>query len=189
MQEKNPQNIRPMAEKFYLHLKVETGKEKMLKGWLLHKVPRCKLFVMLPLKLLTLVSISKSIGNPSHPECNSYICVQNRLVSFHCSPNMLLGIMFLDVEKGRRTMERYHCLICLLLRTVFKRHLSSPMVQTSYPYEFFVIFSLTFQMEIIKICTRQNSIMDLYIPNPQLYHYQLIADLIVFIYPFRAPFP
>ena len=99
------------------------------------------------------------------------------------------GIMFLDVEKGRRTMERYHCLICLLLRTVFQRHLSSPMVQTSYPDEFFVIFSLTFQMEIIKICTRQNSIMDLYIPNPQLYHYQLIADLIVFIYPFRAPFP
>lgn len=76
--------------------------------------------MMLSLKVLNLESISKSIRNQSHLERNPYILIQNQLVSFHCSPIILLCMMFLDVEKERRKLS---LLIYLLPRTVFKRHL------------------------------------------------------------------
>lgn len=67
--------IKFMGENFYIHLKIQTGKEKMSKEWLLHKVPQRKWFMMLPLKLLILESICKPIGNQYHLECNPYILI------------------------------------------------------------------------------------------------------------------
>lgn len=137
----------------------------MSKEWLLHKVPLCKLFMMLSLKVLNLESISKSIRNQSHLECNPYILIQKQLVSFHCSPIILLCMMFPDVEKERRKLS---LLIYLLPRIVFKRHLLSlwfkPVTHTNSLWFFFK--KKHFIMEKFKICTRQNNLMNSQAPNP-----------------------
>lgn len=120
-------NIGPTAEKFYIHLKLKTGKEKMSKEWLLYKLLLCKLFMVLFLKLLTLESVCKSVGNQFYPECNAYILIQRQLGLFHGSAVLLPWISHLGVEKGRREL---FLLICLLPRTDFKRYLLSPWLKS-----------------------------------------------------------
>lgn len=135
---KKEENIRPTAEKFYIHLKIKTGKGENVKEWLLHKVPVCELFMVLPLKLLTLESISKSTANQSHPRVQPIHSHSEPAGIFPLFSHLVLYIIFLDVEKGRRELS---FLICLLLRTGFLKTLINPMVQTSHPYQLFVIFS------------------------------------------------
>lgn len=117
------ENIRPTAEKFYIHLKLKTGKEKMSEEWLLYEVLLCKLFMVLLLKLLTLESISKSVGNQFYPECNSYILIQSQLAPLHCSFVTLPWLLCLDMDKGRWLVVPSHLLYA---QHRSERHLSSP---------------------------------------------------------------
>lgn len=137
----------------------------MSKEWLLHKVPLCELFMMLSPKVLNLESISKSIRNQSHLECNPYILIQNQLVSFHCSPTILLCMIFLDEEKERRKLS---LLIYLLPRIVFKRHLLSlwfkPVTHTNSLW-FFPFFKNHFIIEKFKMYQTEQ-LNDPQVPNP-----------------------
>lgn len=55
--------------------------------------------------------------------------------------------------------------------------------------DFFFFLKNFFITETFKTCTRQNSITNSHVPSHLVYHYQLVADLVSSIYPFRSPLP